>query len=131
MSWMCGLALCAAKILPDRPHLDQALKSYIFLLPFCWASPISVAWNALLAPFVGLLLFPACLLAMLIPPLTSLSDLMWRAFMGLLDLGPQGTQLQLFLPALELCWIPPLVHTLLIIMEVRWRRVSAFSPSRP
>jgi predicted membrane metal-binding protein len=127
MSWMCGLALCSPKIFKRAPHFDQAVKSYLFLLPFCWASPVSVAWNTLLAPFVGLLLFPVCILAMVIPPFVTVSDWMWKAFLGILELGPQGVQLHLFFPAWSLCWVPILTHASLLILEVKWRRASAFS----
>jgi predicted membrane metal-binding protein len=129
MSWMCGLALCAPKMIPKFPHLDQALKSYFFLLPFCWASPMTVAWNTLLAPFVGFILFPACILAILIHPLVVVSDLMWSAFLGILNLGPQASQLPVFLSSWELCWIPVVAHILLLYMEVKWRRAAAFSCS--
>jgi predicted membrane metal-binding protein len=130
MSWMCGLALAAPKIFPRAPHFDLAVKAYVFLLPFCWASPLSVAWNTLLAPFVGFLLFPTCILAILIPPLVPLSDGMWRGFLMLLDLGPQGSQSGMFFSSWSLCWIPAATHLALLIWEVRWRRVFAFSVSR-
>ena len=129
MSWMCGLALCAPPLFPRWPHFDLALKAYAFLLPYCWASPSSIAWNTLLAPFVGFILFPACLLAIVIPPLTQLSDLLWRAFLGILRLGPQGEPLGLFFAAPTLCWVPVVTHVLLLVWEVRWRRASAFSYS--
>ncbi|MGZ3722104.1 MAG: ComEC/Rec2 family competence protein [Bdellovibrionales bacterium] len=129
MSWMCGLALAAPKIFPRAPHFDLALKAYLFLLPFCWASPVSVAWNTLLAPFVGFILFPACIVGIVLPPLVFLSDGMWRAFLGLLSIGPQGEQLGLFFSAIQLCWIPILTHFILLVAEVRWRRALAFSVS--
>lgn len=129
MSWMCGLALCSPPIFKSFKHFDLAVKAYIFLLPFCWASPMTVAWNTLLAPFVGFILFPACILAMVIPPFTAVSDLMWKAFLGILDLGPQAVQFSLFFSAWQLCWIPIVAHVLLLIGEVKWRRASAFSYS--
>jgi predicted membrane metal-binding protein len=129
MSWMCGLALAAPKIFPRFPNFDLAVKAYIFLLPFCAASPVSVAWNTLLAPFVGLILFPASILGVVIPPFVAVSDLMWTAFLGVLELGPHGVQAGLLFPAGRLCWIPALTHVFLLFMEVRWRRASAFSVS--
>ena len=129
MSWMCGLALAAPKIFPRAPHFDLALKAYIFLLPFCWASPVSVAWNTLLAPFVGFILFPFCIVGIVIPPLVFVSDGLWRAFLGLLEIGPQGDPTGLFLSSWQLCWVPFLTHALLLVTEVRWRRALAFSVS--
>jgi hypothetical protein len=129
MSWMCGIAMCSPPIFKKFRHLDMALRAYLFLLPFCWASPVSVAWNTLLAPFVGLILFPLSLGAMILPVVTPLSDLMWRGFLGILDLGPHGAQLSFYVSSWGLCWLPPLVHGFLLYMEVRWRRESAFSYS--
>ncbi len=131
MSWMCGLALCAPVIFPRWRHLDLALKAYVFLFPFCWVSPITVGWNTLLAPFVGILLFPACLVVMLIPAFTPATDLLWRGFLGLLALGPQTIPLEVFLSASQLCWIPLVTHVSLLVLEVRWRRAHAFSCSFP
>jgi hypothetical protein len=130
MSWMCGLALAAPKIFPRAPHFDLALKAYVFLLPFCWASPVSVAWNTLLAPFVGFILFPVCILAIFIPPLVAVSDWMWWAFLKILDLGPQGEPWGVFLSSWSLCWIPIAAHLALLVWEVKWRRACAFSVSR-
>jgi predicted membrane metal-binding protein len=129
MSWMCGLALAAPKIFPRFPNFDLAVKAYLFLLPFCAASPVSIAWNTLLAPFVGLILFPACILSIALPPFVVVSDWMWSAFIGILQIGPHGMQAGLLFRAQDLCWIPVLVHLLLLVMEVRWRRASAFSYS--
>lgn len=127
MSWMCGLALAAPKIFAKSPHFDLALKAYLFLLPFSWASPLTVAWNTLLAPFVGFLLFPASILGIVIPPLCALSDGMWRLFLYVLELGPKGEPLPVFWPAVQLFWIPVATHAALLLWEVRWRRALAFS----
>lgn len=127
MSWMCGLAMTTPKLIPKWPHLDRSLKAYLFLFPFCWAAPVTVAWNALLAPVVGLILFPACLAAILVPHFSGLTDLMWRALLGMLTIGPQGSPAPLFMPAYELVWLPLLVHIFFLSWEVRWRRASAFS----
>ena len=129
MSWMCGLALCAPRVIPRYPHLDQAVKSYFFLLPFCFASPMSIAWNTLLAPFVGLILFPACVASIVIPPCHIIVDQLWRAFLGILNLGPQAAQFPIFLSSEQLCLLPIVVHVFLLVMEVRWRRSLAFSYS--
>jgi hypothetical protein len=88
---------------------------------------VSVAWNALLAPFVGLLLFPASALAMLVPPFVALSDVMWRGFMGVLAAGPHGLPLGNFVTTANLAWLPAVTHFLLLTGEVQWRRKRAFS----
>lgn len=129
MSWMCGLALAAPRFFPERPHFDLALKAYLFLLPFCWASPVTVAWNTLLAPFVGIVLFPACILGIFISPLVFLSDGMWSVFLKILELGPKGEPWGIFLSSVKLCWLPAVTHGALLIWEVRWRRELAFSSS--
>lgn len=129
MSWMCGLAMCAPRLWRTHPNLDLAVKCYLFLLPFCAGSPLSILWNALLAPFVGILLFPASLLVVVVPPLHGLTDLLWTAFIALLKLGPQAPPWLTFFSARELCWMPGLVHIALLVMEVRWRRAHAFSYS--
>lgn len=128
MSWMCGLALCLPKILPRTPHFDQALKSYFFLLPFCWASPLSVGWNTLLAPFVGIILFPACVFAVAFPFAVGVGDWMWAFFLRILELGPQAPQFPIFFSSRWLCWIPIVTHSALLVAEVRWRRAHAFLP---
>lgn len=129
MSWMCGLALAAPKFFPERPHFDLALKAYLFLLPFCWGSPVSVAWNTLLAPFVGIVLFPACIVGIVVSPLVFLSDGMWNLFLKILEYGPKGEPLGIFLSSVKLSWLPVATHSALLIWEVRWRRKLAFSSS--
>ncbi len=129
MSWMCGLAMCSPRLWVKRPHIDLAVKCYAFLLPFCGGSPLSILWNILLAPFVGILLFPASLLVVIFPPLHGLTDILWTAFIALLKLGPQSTPWLTFFSAQELCWLPAVVHMALLVMEVRWRRAHAFSYS--
>jgi hypothetical protein len=127
MSWMCGLALSSPSVLPKSPALDMALKSYLFMLPFCWTAPVTVFWNTLLAPVVGIVLFPACLLAIAIPPLHILADGMWQAFLSILRHGPQSPPSLVFFASTSLWPIPVILHLLLISAEVSWRRESAFS----
>jgi len=129
MSWMCGLALCAPPLVPRFKYLDLALKAYLFLLPFCWASPITVAWNTLLAPVVGLLLFPSGLVAMVVHRLSPVNDLMWRAFLALLTIGPHGEPFESFISSANLVWLPLVTHLGLLMWEVKWRRAYAFSVS--
>jgi hypothetical protein len=126
MSWMCGLALSTPPLLPRRPHWDAAIKCYLFLLPFSAASPLTVGWNALLAPLVGGVLFPACLLALLIPPLQPLSDAMWDLLLRVLAWGPAAEPWYLLLPLGVLCGLTIFVHGGLLMGEVKWRRARAF-----
>ena len=129
MSWMCGLAMCAPPIWPKHPHWDLALKCYLFLLPFTASSPLTIGWNALLAPFIGILLFPACVLAMIIPPLHVCTDFLWIALLRLLHMGPQSEPMQVFFSAGHIWWVPVVVHLTLLVAEVQWRRAHAFSYS--
>jgi predicted membrane metal-binding protein len=123
MSWMGGLAGTQ----PHTSNWERALKAYLLLLPFCWASPLSLGWNVLFAPFAGGVLLPACWLAFLWHGFTLISDPIWRALLWLLDFGPQGSPLPLYFTSLQLLWLPPVIHALWLTLEVRWRRRSAFS----
>lgn len=129
MSWMCGLALCSPAIWPTRPALDVAVKSYLFMVPFCFAMPVTVFWNTVLAPAVGVILFPACLLATVIHPLHAVADVFWLTFLNILKNGPQGAPSMIFIGSSSLWPLPIVLHTFLMVMEVKWRRASAFSYS--
>jgi len=124
MSWMCSLAFMLPKILPV---LDRPLKAYVLLFAFSAASPLTVIWNALLAPFVGEFLFPVCLLVIPFPFLTPLVDLMWDGLLLVLRLNPQSETLNWFAPSNQLFWLPLFAHVIFIYGEVRWRRALAFA----
>ncbi len=127
MSWMCGLALSAPrpKFLPRI--FEQALLCYLFLLPFCWAAPISILWNTLVAPVVGAVLLPARMLTALIHFLSWLTDYLWKIFIFIIEQGPQTPPLLVFVDSKLLICLPLLTHFVLLIAEVKWRRAYAFS----
>jgi ComEC/Rec2-related protein len=127
MSWMCGLALTAPSLHWRWKHLELAVKAYVFLLPFCWASPLSILWNTLLAPVVGGVLFPARLLSCLWPWTSRLTDCLWFAVNYVIQNGPQVPQLPLFIGSSHLVLLPLSTHIGLLFMEVKWRRAWAFS----
>lgn len=128
MSWLCALALLLPGVpLPRWRGLDRSLKVYLFLFPFCPNSPLAILWNCLIAPFVGEILFPACLLAFVCPWFTWLSDSVWRALLWMLSAGPHAPpSVTMFWTVGWLWWLPLCVHVLLLIGERKWRRALAF-----
>lgn len=127
MSWMCGLALSTPTPSRGPAPFWIAMKCYVFLLPFCWAAPITVLWNTLFAPVVGLVLFPCRLITVVLPWMSVITDLLWNLFCYVITNGPQGTQYDLFIPTTWLMFIPITLHLALLIWEVKWRRELAFS----
>lgn len=129
MSWACGLALASPPWLKGRPFLDPSLKIYFFLLPFCWMEPVTIFWNAVLAPVVGVVLFPVSLLSIFISALQPACDGLWNLFLQLLAAGPKAAPL-LWLISTGWLWPWPLgLHLAFILGEIRWRRAFAYSPS--
>lgn len=127
MSWVCGLALILPPLFPKGAVFDASVKIYLLLLPFSLASPLTVLWNALFAPAVGLILFPVNLVAAILPWASSLGDGVWRIFLTLLSLGPQAAPGLLFIPTVWLASLPLGLHGFFLREEVKWRRDSAFS----
>lgn len=126
MSWVCALAF----VLPvwiKPTSLDYSLKIYLLMYIFCASSCVTIFWNALLAPVVGAVLFPACLVTVVVPQLTALVDLIWHALLYILNYGPTGNHQNLFISSRQIYWWPLMLHALLLIGEVRWRRKFAFS----
>lgn len=127
MSWMCGLALSSPRLGWRWPALEATIKTYLFLLPFCWTSPISILWNTILAPIVGAALFPARLFTYFFQFLAPATDWLWSGFVFLITNGPQTTQLEMFIKSSILFWIPFFTHISLLSLEIKWRRALAFS----
>jgi len=127
MSWMCSLALLLPLTFPRWTPLRQSLSCYILLFPLCPTSPLTVLWNALIAPWIGNLLFPACLVAYIIPALTPFIDMLWHAFLKLLQAGPHAEPFFMRVPTLAIFWLPFCVHGLLLWGEWKWRKAVAFS----
>ncbi|NJL24231.1 MAG: hypothetical protein HC902_02985 [Calothrix sp. SM1_5_4] len=127
MSWMCALALQAPLPLPKWRPLNMSLKCYLFLFPFCAASPLSILWNSLVGPAVGGILFPASLAAIALPWIQPATDQIWRVFLAVLELGPKGPPVDDGFHILTIWWIPMVVHAGLLYGEWKWRREHAFS----
>ncbi len=85
LSWTASLLIS----LPISGALRKHALIYIGLLPIlCGFQPLHpltsvVNWGV--GPLLGALLFPASLMAMLLPALTPATDLMWAAMIHLLD----------------------------------------------
>lgn len=126
MSWMCALALSLPPLLRWQA-LDQSLKAYVLLFVFAGSSLVSIAWNALVAPAVGVILFPLSLAILPLPFLAPLVDRVWDLFLLLLAWGPKAPPSSWFFSSRDLFWIPLALHMLLLVREVRWRRAHAFS----
>lgn len=79
LSW--GAALLTA--LPIRQSLSKHMVIFIGLLPLVFTlqpmSPMVGLCNWILAPILGVIMLPACLLCFVITPLSSLVDLLWSA----------------------------------------------------
>jgi hypothetical protein len=124
MSWMCALAFTLPRFLPV---LDSSAKVYVLLFAFSGSGPVTILWNAILAPLVGDILFPACLLVIPLRFLTPSIDCLWDALLWILSFGPQSAGQSWFWPANQLFWLPLVVHAFILWWEVRWRRALAFS----
>ncbi|MBX3021933.1 MAG: ComEC/Rec2 family competence protein [Bdellovibrionales bacterium] len=127
MSWLCALAIQAPGRWPRHPQLTLSMKCYLFLFPFCLTSPLTVAWNCVLAPVIASLLFPVCLLAFIHPLFASVGDVFWSVLLWILEAGPRTEPATTFINTRALCWLPLTVHLLLLIGELKWRRAVAFS----
>lgn len=126
MSWLCALALNTPFKLTRWRPLDASLKIYVALLPFTLSAPLTIAWNALFAPFIGEVLFPASLLAFVAPPATAFIDLLWRGVFMVLEAGPRASANTLFVPIGWIWWVPWVAHSALLWGDWRWRRASSF-----
>ena len=126
MSWMCGLAIASPRW---SKHFDIPIKCYVFLLPFCWLTPVTLFWNALLEPAIGLVLFPLSLGILLIPPIHIISDWGWRWLLRILSQGPAAHPADLYIESSHLVFLVISAQALLILGEIQWRRAYAFLSS--
>lgn len=126
MSWLCALALNFPNWKLLSPNFNRNVSCYVFLLPFSAASPLSIAWNCLVAPWVGEILFPLSVLCFLLPPLTTVGDFAWQVLIWILEWGPQSPTLPFFLNSPWLILIPLILHLILLKAECVWRKNSAF-----
>lgn len=127
MSWLCALALVAPWPWRRPAALHTSLKCFVFLAPFCPNSLLSIGWNFALGPLIGDVLFPVSVLACLINWSAPFADLMWRAVLTLLELGPRAEPNFYFRPLAWIWWMPLLAHAALLWGEYRWRHTRAFS----
>lgn len=127
MCWMCALAIALPPLFPRWPNLSLSLLCYLLLLPFCPSTPATIAVNVMVTPYIGGLLLPLCALTALIPYLTPITDGMWDILLALLAHFPTAPPPPwiTFSPVLFL--IPLTIHTILLFLEVPWRRARAFS----
>ncbi len=129
MSWIASLALSiAAK--PTQAHLNEEtswltnLRVYLLmipaLLPLATPHPVSIAYNTLLAPVFGWVLFPLALAAFVFPASATLVDRAWDAFYTILQfasrLSPEGWA-RCEVPTLALCVYLAFLSVLLLRRE--------------
>lgn len=126
MSWMCGLALSLSPWFKWRAF-DQSLKAYLLLFVFAAANPVSIAWNCMVAPFVGMILFPMSLACFAFEFLVPIGDALWGFFLLILRAGPKFPPVPWFAAIQYLFWLAPLLHLLLLRREIQWRRAHAYS----
>ncbi len=92
LSWACALGLQMPAFWKWPKSLCRSLWIFLFLYPLLWSSPksfLSPLCNWLLAPVIGLLLFPLSLFAMLFHQLAFITDWSFEAFnMSLFWLEP-------------------------------------------
>lgn len=126
MSWLCALALNAPVRLTRWRLLDASLKVYLALLPFTFSAPLTIAWNALFAPVIGDVLFPASVVAFVVPAASFATDILWRGVFLVLEAGPRVSANTLFVPIGWIWWVPWVAHASLLWGDWRWRRASSF-----
>jgi hypothetical protein len=96
-SWTAALAVTGFSAhfpnLKDESKLNQriALQSRLYLLlaplllRMTLPGPFSILFNVSMAPVLGFILFPASLLAFLIPPLVPVTDFLWATLTKLIN----------------------------------------------
>lgn len=127
MCWLCALALCLPPLVPKAPNISLSLACYILLFPFCPGTPATILCNIIVTPIVGAILFPMCALAALIPPLTVVTDELWRVLILVLDHFPTAPPASFVFFSHWLFLYPLSLHLLLLVLEIPWRRARAFS----
>ncbi len=121
MSWLCGLALSLPPVIINRT-ISQCAYCYLFLLLFCPNSPSTLLVNILIAPLVGALLFPLCLLVALCPWLTPVGDFFWKILLVVLQHCPESQPAPWVLSGRWLFLFPLTLHLVLLLLEVPCRR---------
>ncbi len=127
MCWLCALALALPRLFPRWPNLSLSLACYLMLLPFCPSAPSTILANVLVTPYIGGVLLPLCILTVLLPGLLPLTDFMWTWLVELLRHFPVAAPAPWIVVGPRLFLIPLLLHLILLIAEVPWRRRRAFS----
>lgn len=88
MSWLASLAI----LLPGRP-IQKAAYCYLFMLlpmsQFQWNHPLTIFFNLVLAPVLGFLVLPVSIVPFLVPPLTVVSDFVWRIIIWIVGIGSE------------------------------------------
>lgn len=133
LSWACALGLNMPAFWRLPRALCRSIWIFIFLYPLLWSTPksyLSPLCNWLLAPIIGLLLFPLSFVGMLIHKLSFITDFAFFYFdrmmlmlEPLLILAPQADQ-PLFA---ELRWLWVFVLQFIVYwMEIRRERSACF-----
>lgn len=133
LSWACALGLNMPAFWKLPRSLCRSFWIFLFLYPLLWASPksyLSPLCNWLLAPIIGLLLFPLSILAIVFHRLTFVGDLAFSIFNKLLlslepylVLAPQA-EIPLH-PELRWLWVFAL-QFLVYGMEIHSERKTCF-----
>lgn len=122
LSWSCSLALQARQ---SSSAFEKQLTTYVFLfvflLPVGSPHPVSIYTNLLLAPVLGLLLFPICLLNLVFTSITPLVETMWGVVLVLLEFATEFVvaESQLALLHVYLWWPLLTVHIFLHLKRMK------------
>lgn len=123
LSWLCALAL---QLVKSQSAFKKAVFIYLIISPlflsFSPQSPLSIFYNLLLAPILAFLLFPLCLVAIVIPWFWKFNDLITDLVLILCE---PSTDFKLMLVGVkplskQLGWLYVLVlQTLVLVRERR------------
>lgn len=122
LSWMCAFALSLTE---GRSLFTKVSVIYIctalILAQFQWPHPVSILMNATLAPFIGVVLFPAALLTFALPALSPLTDFLWSTVLGLCSFITDGI---LMFPRIEIGTLKIWVLIWFVSLFAQLQRVS-------
>ncbi len=99
LSWVTGITLSLSRF----SNFVLCTLIYLLIAPLLGdlglSDPLSILLNALLAPIMGMLLFPVSAITFLFPPLLPISEFLWSLFIAFLKVlqpflrEPQSTNL--------------------------------------
>lgn len=100
LSWVASLCL---QIPTDGKHLSRRIKQQLcifvlmfpLLMQFAPPHPVSIIYNLIAAPFIGVVMFPASAAAMLFPNALNFIDYLWSWFFNFLEFSvPRSSALE-------------------------------------